>query len=274
MFLEYWGLVKEPFINVPDPEFLFPSPKHEEALMRLLYVIQGRRGAAVLTGDIGCGKTLVSRTLVNELSPQRYDVAVVTSPILTPVQFLREIIYQFEGDKDNRATPQRVDCLHAINRRMISNYQSGRDTIVIIDEAHLVMEKKGILEELRLLLNFQLNDRFLLTLLLIGQLDLEEKIKRVPALKQRIAIKYRLLPLTQKETADYIAFRTRKAGAPRELFSEGAAQEIYRIAEGTPRRINSLCDLSLLVGFEEKATLIDEKIVQAALTGACWGAEV
>ena len=268
MFLEYWGLVKEPFINVPDPEFLFPSSKHEEALRRLLYVIQGRRGAAVLTGDIGCGKTLVSRTLVKELSPQRYDVAVVTSPILTPVQFLREIIYQFEGDKDNRAT-QRVDSLHAINRRMISNYQSGRDTIVIIDEAHLVMEKKGILEELRLLLNFQLNDRFLLTLILIGQLDLEEKIKRVPALEQRIAIKYRLLPLTQQETCEYISFRTRKAGAQREPFSEGAAQEIYHIAEGTPRKINSLCDLSLLIGFEEKATLIDEKIVQTALTGVC-----
>lgn len=268
MFLEYWGLVKEPFINVPDPEFLFPSPKHEEALMRLLYVIQGRRGAAVLTGDIGCGKTLVSRTLVNELAPQRYDVAVVTSPILTPVQFLREIIYQFEGDKDHN-TAQRVDCLHAINRRMIGNYQSGRETIVIIDEAHLVMEKKGILEELRLLLNFQLNDRFLLTLILIGQLDLEEKIKRVRALEQRIAIKYRLLPLTQKETADYIAFRIKKAGAKRELFSEEATQAIYHISEGTPRRINSLCDLSLLVGFEQKATLIDEKIVQAALTGVC-----
>lgn len=268
MFLEYWGLTKEPFINVPDPEFLFPSRKHEEALMRLLYVIQGRRGAAVLTGDIGCGKTLVSRTLVNELSPQRYDVAVVTSPILTPVQFLREIIYQFEDDKDNRAT-QRVDSLHTINRRMISNYQSGRDTIVIIDEAHLVMEKKGILEEVRLLLNFQLNDRFLLTLILIGQLDLEEKIKRVPALEQRIAIKYRLLPLTQKETADYISFRVKKAGAQRELFSKEATQEIYRLATGIPRRINSLCDLSLLVGFEEKATLIDEKIVQDALVGVC-----
>lgn len=267
MFLEYWGLVKEPFINVPDPEFLFPSPKHEEALMRLLYVIQGRRGAAVLTGDIGCGKTLVSRTLVKELSPQRYDVAVVTSPILSPVQFLREIIYQFEGDKDNRVN-QRVDALHAINRRMITNYQSGKDTVVIIDEAHLVMEKKGILEEVRLLLNFQLNDRFLLTLVLIGQLDLEEKIKRVPALNQRIAIRYCLLPLTQKETAEYITFRSRKAGAQREIFSEEATQEIYHLTEGIPRRINSLCDLSLLVGFQEKATLIDEKIVQAALAGA------
>jgi general secretion pathway protein A len=268
MFLGYWGLGKEPFINVPDPEFLFPSSKHEEALMRLLYVIQGRKGAAVLTGDIGCGKTLVSRTLVKELPPQRYDVAVVTSPILSPVQFLREIIYQFEGDKDDRAG-QRVDSLHAMNRRMISNYQSGKDTIVIIDEAHLVIEKKGILEELRLLLNFQLNDRFLLTLILIGQLDLEEKIKRVPALEQRIVIKYRLLPLTEKETAEYIAFRSKKAGAQRELFSEEAAQMIYRITEGTPRRINNLCDLCLLVGFSEKATLIDEQIVQAALAGFC-----
>ncbi|MDE2484706.1 MAG: AAA family ATPase [candidate division NC10 bacterium] len=268
MFLDYWGLVKEPFVNVPDPDFLFPSPKHGEALMRLLYVIQGRKGAAILTGDIGCGKTLVSRTLVRELPPQRYDVAVVTSPILSPVQFLREIIYQFEGDKDDRAV-QRVDSLHAMNRRMISNYQSGKDTIIIIDEAHLIIEKKGILEELRLLLNFQLNDRFLLTLILIGQLDLEEKIKRVPALEQRIVIKYRLLPLTEQETAEYISFRSKKAGAQRELFSGEALQMIYHLAEGTPRRINNLCDLCLLIGFAEKAALIDEKIVHAALAGVC-----
>lgn len=268
MFLEYWGLVKEPFINVPDPEFLFPSPKHEEALRRLLYVIQGRRGAAVLTGDIGCGKTLVSRTLVTELSPQRYDVAVVTSPILSPVQFLREIVYQFEGDKGNSSN-QRVDTLHAIHRRMTANYNSGRDTIVLIDEAHLVMEEKGILEELRLLLNFQLNDRFLLTLVLIGQLELDEKIKHVPALDQRIAIKYRLLPLTQQETGEYIAFRTRKAGAQREIFSEGATRAIYQMAEGIPRRVNSICDLSLLIGFAEKATLIDEQIVHASFAEVC-----
>jgi general secretion pathway protein A len=268
MFLDYWGLVKEPFINVPDPEFLFPSSKHEEALMRLLYVVQGHRGAIVLTGDIGCGKTLISRTLVKELPRQRYDVAVITSPILSPVQFLGEIIYQFESDKHDEAT-RRVDSLHVMNRRMISNYQSGKDTIVIVDEAHLVMEEKGILEELRLLLNFQLNDRFLLTLILIGQLDLEQKIKRVPALEQRIAIKYRLLPLTEKETAGYISFRSKKAGAQRELFSEEATQLIYHITEGTPRRINNLCDLCLLVGFVEKAALIDEQIVRTAWAGVC-----
>ncbi len=265
MFLEYWGLLREPFINVPDPEFLFPSAEHQEAFMCLMYVIQGRRGAALLSGDIGCGKTLVSRTLVKELSPQRYDVAVVTSPTLSPEQFLKEIVYQFEGDEGNGSSRRKVDSLHAMNRRMMTNYQGGRDTIVIVDEAHLVMEKKGILEELRLLLNFQLNDRFLLTLILIGQLDLEEKIKRVPALDQRIAIKFRLKPLTRKETGEYISFRTRKAGVTREIFSQGAADEIYNIAEGIPRRINSICDLSLLVGFVEKAAFIDEPIVNSAL---------
>jgi general secretion pathway protein A len=267
MFLEYWGLLKEPFVNVPDPEFLFPSAEHEEALMRLMYVIQGRRGAAVLSGDIGCGKTLVSRTLVRELPPQRYDAALVTSPILPPEEFLREIVYQFEGEKGD-GPRQKVDSLHAINHRMMTNYKSGKDTIVMVDEAHLVMDNKAILEELRLLLNFQLNDRFLLTLILIGQLDLEEKIRQVPALDQRIAIKYRLRPLTRKETVEYISFRTKKAGAKRELFSTGAAREIHYLAEGIPRRINSICDLCLLVGFEEKAPFIDKGIVEAALVKA------
>jgi len=264
MFLEYWGLLKEPFVNVPDPEFLFPSAQHEEAISRLMYIIQGRRGAAVLSGDIGCGKTLVSRTLVRELSPQRYDAALVTSPILPPEEFLREIVYQFEGDTPN-SPKQKVDSLHAINHRMMTNYKAGKDTIVIVDEAHLVMDNKAILEELRLLLNFQLNDRFLLTLILIGQLDLEEKIKQVPALDQRITIKYRLRPLTRQETVQYISFRTSKAGAKRELFSTGAAREIYYLAEGIPRRINTICDLCLLVGFEEKAPFIDKTIVETAL---------
>jgi general secretion pathway protein A len=264
MFLEYWELLKEPFVNVPDPEFLFPTAEHEEALMRLMYVIQGRRGAALLSGDIGCGKTLVSRTLVKELPPHRYDAALVTSPILPPEEFLREIVYQFEGDQGN-GHRQKVDSLHAINHRMMTNYKAGKDTIVMVDEAHLVMDNKAILEELRLLLNFQLNDRFLLTLILIGQLDLEEKIKQVPALDQRIAIKYRLRPLTRQVTVQYISFRTKKAGAKRELFSTGAAREIYYLAEGIPRRINSICDLSLLVGFEEKAPFIDKRIVETAL---------
>ncbi len=270
MFLEYWGFSKEPFINVPDPEFLFPSAKHEEALMRLIYVIQGRRGAALLSGEIGCGKTLVSRALVKELSPQRYDVALVTSPTLSPGQFLKEIVYQFEGEQGN-GRREKVDFLHAINRRMMTNYQGGKDSIVIVDEAHLVMEKKGILEELRLLLNFQMNDRFLLTLILIGQPDLEEKIKGVPALDQRIAIKYRLRPLTRKETVGYISFRTKKAGAKREIFSQAAAEQIHNVTDGIPRKINSVCDLSLLVGFEEKAALIDETIVHTAMASVLIG---
>lgn len=267
MFLDYWGFSREPFVNVPDPEFLFPSAKHEEALMRLMYVIQGRRGAALLSGDIGCGKTLISRTLIKELPPQRYDPALVTSPILPPDEFLREIVYQFEGEKGD-GPRQKVDSLHAINDRMMANYKSGKETIVIIDEAHLVMDDKAILEELRLLLNFQLNDRFLLTLILIGQPDLEEKIKKVPALDQRIAIKYRLRALTRKETSEYISFRTRKAGAKREVFTSGAARELFYLSEGIPRRINSICDLCLLVGFEEKAPVIDKTLVEAALAKA------
>ena len=268
MFLEYWGLSKQPFINVPDPEFLFPSSGHEEAYLRLIYVIQGRRGAALLSGDIGCGKTLLSRALVKKLPPQRYDIALVTSPTLSSGEFLREIVYQFEGKDGNHTNQQKLDTLHAINHRMMTNYRNGKDSIVIVDEAHLIMEEREILEELRLLLNCQLDDRFLLTLILIGQPELEEKIKRVPALDQRIAIKCSLQPLTHQETSEYVSFRTKKAGANRQIFSEAAIERIYHVSQGIPRRINNICDVSLLLGYVRKATIIDEETVESAAASA------
>ena len=260
MYLEYWGFGELPFENVPDPRFFYPSAEHQEALLRMFYAVNSRKGAAMLTGEVGCGKTILSRTLIQDLPADKYEVGVIANPSLSPVEFLREILYQL-GVED--ASESKLDLLHALNDLVAKNLNAGRDTVVIIDEAQAIDDPQT-LEELRLLLNFQLNDRFLLTLLLLGQPELRERIAKIKQLEQRISIKFHLGPLKQEETHAYIQSRLDKAGARKQPFSEEALDAVHRTSQGIPREINNLCDVSLLLGFGAKAEEIDADIVQKA----------
>ena len=133
---------------------------------------------------------------------------------------------------------------------MLANIQANKDTIVIVDEAQAI-EDERTLEELRLLLNFQMNDRFLLTLILVGQPELLKKVEKISQLSQRISIKYHLSPLDYMDTVKFIFFRLKVAGLEKSIFSEEAIKEIFKVSDGIPRRIVNLCDLCLLVGFTE-----------------------
>ena len=227
MYREYWGLKELPFENVPDPRFFYPSAEHQEALLRLFYAVNSRKGAAMLTGEVGCGKTILSRTLIQDLPPDRYEVAVVANPSLSPIEFLREILYQLGVEI---STNSKLDLLHSLNDQVVKNLNAGRDTVVIIDEAQAI-EDPDTLEELRLLLNFQLNERFLLTLLLIGQPELRERIARITQLEQRIAIKFHLGALKQEEVHSYIQTRLEKAGLNVRIFENNAADAVGIVAE-------------------------------------------
>ena len=257
MYEAYWGLKESPFENSPNPKFFYLSPEHEEALIRMVYAVKQRKGAAMLTGEYGCGKTTLTRALLQRLEGERYDVGLLTNPSLGQVDFIREILYQLGVDGDGRG---KADLLHQLNELVLRNLNAGKDTVIIIDEAQLI-EDTAIFEELRLLLNFQLDDRFLLTLLLVGQPELREKIQRLKQLDQRIAIRYHLNTLDYAHTMNYIAHRLRTAGLARSIFTEGAVKVIYDFTRGTPREINNICDICLLVGFSKRVTEIDEKIV-------------
>ena len=258
MYREYWGLKELPFENVPDPRFFYPSAEHQEALLRLFYAVNSRKGAAMLTGEVGCGKTILSRTLIQDLPADRYEVAVVANPSLSPVEFLREILYQLGVEI---STNSKLDLLHALNDQVVKNLNAGRDSVIIIDEAQAI-EDPDTLEELRLLLNFQLNERFLLTLLLIGQPELRERISRIRQLEQRIAIKFHLGALKQEEVPSYIQARLEKAGLVRRIFEENALDAVGRASRGIPREINNICDLCLLLGFGARAERIGIDLVQ------------
>jgi len=258
MYEDYWGLKEKPFENTPDPHFLYYSSKHEEAFSRMLYAIRERKGAAILTGEYGSGKTVLSRAFLKELSDERYQTVLIFNPRIPPREFLQEIVYQLGGDDSSKS---KTKLLRTLNEMLYNNRSENKDTIIAVDEAQTIGSEE-IFEELRLLLNFQLDDMFLLTIILIGQPELKEKVDRIPQLRQRLAVRYHLVALDEGETREYIIHRLGVAGSSKGIFGEETHRLIYEASEGIPRRINNICDMCLLVGFGMRADAIDEGIVR------------
>ena len=242
MYEKYWGLAEKPFLNTPDPRFLYHSAQHEEVLGRLIYAIQERIGAVMLTGAFGCGKTVIAQVILNELSSQKYKTAYIANPRLDDVDILRMIVHHL-GTEDPPL--RKADVLNNLNDILLSNMRNGKETVIIIDEAHAI-DNDNIFEEIRLLLNFQLQDRFLLTLILVGQPELKQKIDRNIQLEQRINIKCYLDSLNIEETRHYIIHRLTVAKRTEPIFTEKTIDSIFNYSGGIPRRINRLCDICLL----------------------------
>ncbi|MGD9033690.1 MAG: AAA family ATPase [Desulfobacteraceae bacterium] len=257
MYLEHWGFRKFPFENVPDPDFFYLSKTHEEGLSRLIYAAKRRKGVAVLSGDIGCGKTTLTKVYVQKLSAEEFDIGLIINPKLEPLEFLQEALYQL-GMTD--VPDSKGGCLRLLNEKMTENAKANKGTLLIVDEAQ-ALDESGF-EEVRLLLNSQVNGRYPINVVLVGQPELRGKIKDIEQLEQRIAIKYHLTPFDQEDTARYITFRQGKAGAKKSVFTSVAVERIYEITEGVPRKINNLCDISLLVGFSKNGKLIDPQIIE------------
>lgn len=258
MYLDYWKFREPPFENVPDPRFFYLSGAHREALTRMLYAAKMRKGGAVLSGDVGCGKTTLANVCIRELPEETFDIGFMINPRLDPTEFLQEVLYQF-GISELPETKGK--CLRLLNERMLGNLQENRETILMVDEAHLLNEET--LEEIRLLLNFQLNDRFLITVILFGQPELKHKIRDLEQLDQRMPIRYHLDPFDLNDTVLYIRFRQKKAGREESAFSLEALERIYEHSRGVPRKINNLCDLSLLVGAGKNRRMIDAQTVES-----------
>jgi type II secretory pathway predicted ATPase ExeA len=265
VYLDYWGMTTKPFENVAHPAFFYLSPQHEEALLRLLYAVKERKGAALLTGEYGCGKTTVSRTLV-EMARQQLGltkIALLNYPRISSDEFLWKIIRQLGP---SLAIPEmRVQKLELIEELLTEEHQKGRHTVIIVDEAHLI-ENLAIFEELRLLLNFQRDEKFMLTLILIGQPELRKKIDQIPAFKQRVAILYHLEVLSREEMEKYILFRIEHAGGnPGILADREPLDYLYAHIGGAPRAINNVCDAALLAGFINKENKISLETMKAVV---------
>jgi type II secretory pathway predicted ATPase ExeA len=194
MYEAYWGLEEKPFENTPNTKYFYYSQQHEEALARMLYVIQQRKGAALLTGDYGCGKTLLSRVLRNELQQEHlYDSVYILDPRLSGFELIQEVVYQLSGAP---APDTKIDLFHSLHTLLHANYKVGKHSVIVVDEAQSI-KNSDTMEELRLLLNFQLEDSFLLTLVLLGSPELQQNVLRMPQLAQRMAARFHIAGLRQ-----------------------------------------------------------------------------
>ena len=195
MFEEHYGLTTKPFSKTPDPRFLFMSKNHEEALARLQYAVEEKE-LVLLTGDVGCGKTTLTRALM-DLLDDRHCVINIINPVLTPAQFLRTLAMRMEIDIPSI---NKADLLDAIYNKVFRDYEAGISYVIIIDEAQLI-PTKDTFEEIRLLTNFQLDYTNLISLLLVGQTDLRKRLnhKAYMPLKQRIGLFYHLGPIGDEE---------------------------------------------------------------------------
>lgn len=263
MYEEYWGLTEKPFLNTPDPRFLYYSAQHEEVLSRLLYAIQEGVGAALLTGVFGCGKTVIAYVVLKELSGEKYKTALISNPRLDETDLLRMIAHHLGTIEP---PVRKTDVLNNIQDILLNNARNGKGSVIIIDEAHSI-DSDSVFEEIRLLLNFQLENKFLLTLLLMGQPELKQKVDKNIQLEQRISIKCHLEGLNAEGTKNYIYHRLEVANLKEPIFTKEAISSIHKHAGGIPRRINRLCDLCLLAGFAKKVKKIDEDIVKEEIKG-------
>lgn len=261
---KYWELNRKPFENTPDPEFMYKSQEHYDGLMMLIYAITQRRGAAMLTGDIGCGKTLLSRVLIDNLDMEKYEIAFIINPVFTAIELLEKIVLEFGIDlpaSQESSEPSRVKLSKRLNEFLLENMQDDKEALIIIDEAQMIEDEKT-LDEIRALLNFQLNERFLLTLLLIGQPELKGMVKKLPQLEQRLSVRWHLSPLKQDEVPEYIKHRLFIAGKDvhTEVFTDEAINLIYEESGGVPRLINEICDTCLFLGYMRKVNKIDAEL--------------
>jgi type II secretory pathway predicted ATPase ExeA len=260
MYEEFYGLKQRPFTKTPDPRFLFLSRNHEEALARLQYAVEERE-LVLLTGEIGSGKTTLTRALMDSLG-DKYRVIVIINPQLTPLQFLRTVAKRFDINvpynfKDN--------LLDAIYEKVYEDYESGITPVIIIDEAQLI-PNKNTFEEIRLLTNFQLDYTNLLSLILVGQTDLRRRLnhKTYLPLRQRIGLFYHLGALSEAEIGGYVEHRLRVSGLQDSLFTDEAIRRLYHYSAGIPRVINSLATSALLEGFGREVRVIDGFLINEA----------
>lgn len=257
MYLKHWNLRKPPFENTPDTDFFYESEKHREASSRLRYVVEERKACAVLTGVYGCGKTLVLRALEREYKKKGCVFSFVNNPRLDDLGLLRMILHNFTGYNVPRS---KEDVLMGLEKFVRETYNDGKHVVIAVDESQLI-DNEHVFEELRLLLNFQTETRFLVTLLLSGQPELKEKLDSNKQFSQRITLSYNLPALDREETAAYVKHRLGVAGGAEGIFLPEALDLVYERSGGIPRWINNIANMSLLAAFSKGASAVDAALV-------------
>jgi general secretion pathway protein A len=262
MYREHFGLQENPFSIAPDPRYLYLSGAHREAMAHLLFALRGEGCFVLLTGEVGTGKTMVCRCLLDQL-PGEVKVALVLNPCLTVGELLATVCDELGVAYPEGSTGTKV-FVDRLNRFLLEAHGRGLTTVLIIDEAQNL--SREVLEQLRLLTNLETGSRKLLQIVLIGQPELRDLLQRqdLRQLAQRITARYHLGPLEHNDLGPYLAHRLAVAGVRRPLFSAAAIRKLYALSGGIPRLINILCDRALLGAYARGRHQVNPGLVAAA----------
>lgn len=259
MYAEYFGLDEKPFSIAPDPRYLYMSESHQEALAHLLYGLQTEGGFVLLTGEIGTGKTTLCKCMF-EQAPSEINFAFIINPKVTALELLETVCDELLIEKPKEGSKKNL--IDLINRHLLQINEQGQKTVIVIDEAQNLTS--DVLEQLRLLTNLETSRHKLVQIILLGQPELRELIRKpeLSQLSQRITARYHLGPLSKEDTALYILHRINVAGGEKALLTDGAIQLIYKLTGGVPRLINLLCDRALLGAYTELEEQVSRGIVK------------
>ncbi|RKX70678.1 AAA family ATPase [candidate division WOR-3 bacterium] len=255
----FYSLNEHPFGFTTDEKYYYDAPQHSKALIKLLHAVENHAGLAILIGEVGAGKTTLSRKMLDELMTRDYEATllVIIHSEITPDWFLRKLALMFDLEPEEK---DKVAIISGLYQRLVELNNKAKGIAILIDEANM-LKTKEIMEEMRGLLNLEANNRKLINFILFGLPEMEENLNLDPPLAQRIAVRCFLEPLDKEATVGYIKHRLRIAGAKRELFTSDSFDKIYQFSRGIPRLINSICDNALLEGFLRKKESIDKDII-------------
>ncbi|WCP79637.1 AAA family ATPase [Vibrio harveyi] len=261
MYKDFFGFVELPFSIVPNSRYLYLSQRHKEAITHLQAGLGDGGGFAMLTGEVGTGKTTVAKAMLANLD-ENTKAGLILNPTFSSRDLLEAICDEFKVTYPEEASLKQLN--QAIHDHLLRNHKMGWTTLLVIDEAqHLAAD---VLEQLRLLTNLETDTRKLLKVLLVGQPELQRLLQttQLRQLAQRITGRYHLLPLDEKETADYITFRLHTAGGDKQLFDRSSTKLIAKYSHGIPRLINLICDKSLNLSYHKGNVVVDKQTVHQA----------
>lgn len=255
----YYKLKEHPFSFTTGEKFYYDSPQHSKALVKLTHAVETEKGLALLIGDIGTGKTTLSRRLLDQLinSGIEATLLVIIHSEITSLWFLKKIALMLETPTDSE---NKIEIITTVYHRLLDLTGKNKRVVILIDEANM-LQRKDLMEEIRGLLNLESDRGKLLNFILFGLPEMEDYLKLDPPLYQRIAVRCVLDALDQETTQNYIVHRLRVAGCPRPLFTGDAMKSIYAFSKGVPRTINAICDNALLEGFLLKKEIIDGPVI-------------
>ena len=261
MYEKFYGLKEKPFQIVPNPNYLYMSSVHENAVTYLEYGLMENVGFILLTGEVGTGKTTLVRLIMDQFETVK-DIAVIFNTNVSSDELVYMILKSYELEPDSGSKTKNIDILYKF---LIEKYAQNRPVLLIIDEAQNLSD--SALEEVRMLSNLQSDDQNLIQIMLVGQPELKDRLLKPDhgAFAQRIAVNFFLSGLTDSETESYITYRLKKAGGKSNIFTPKAIDKIYYASKGIPRTINLLCDASLVYGFGYEFETIDVSVIDQVI---------